>query len=183
MGILGNAKDKVGDFFGKLGDLKDLLTGALTDAINGIGTAFGTVFGGLWNVVKAPLNLIIGGINDLISGLDSIKFTVPGWVPGVGGKGFKIDIPKIPLLATGGDIHDNGPVIVGERGPEMLSGMAGARVTPLPAGLSSAAGGLGGSGGPITINITTRLDGRVVAQQLVQHIPSAVRNATGARAF
>ena len=40
-------------------------------------------------------------------------------------------ITKLPGLANGGDITKSGQVIVGERGPEMLSLPSGARVTPL----------------------------------------------------
>jgi hypothetical protein len=38
---------------------------------------------------------------------------------------------KIPKLAKGGNILDNGSVLVGESGPEILSNIKGAKVTPL----------------------------------------------------
>ena len=41
----------------------------------------------------------------MIGGLNKIK--VPGWVPGLGGKG--INIPKIPKLAQGGFVKANTP--------------------------------------------------------------------------
>src|SRR5690606_39469887 len=47
-----------------------------------------------------PLNSIIGMVNGFISGLNKIK--LPDWLPGVGGKG--INISKIPMLATGGNV-------------------------------------------------------------------------------
>ena len=49
-------------------------------------------------VIKAPINALIGLINVFISGLNKIK--IPNWVPIVGGKG--INIPEIPYLARGG---------------------------------------------------------------------------------
>lgn len=45
---------------------------------------------------KWYINLYIKGINWLISMLNRISFTIPEWVPGVGGKHFGISIPQIP---------------------------------------------------------------------------------------
>ena len=55
----------------------------------------------MWAIAKAPLNLIIRGINSLIRGANKIKFDVPDWVPGIGGKSLGFSIPQIPLLAKG----------------------------------------------------------------------------------
>lgn len=38
---------------------------------------------------------------------------------------------KVPGLATGGDVRDDGVFLVGENGPELMSNKRGARVTPL----------------------------------------------------
>ena len=66
-----------------------------TDAKEKIGVAFH----GVIEVVKAPVNWIIDGINWFIRGLNKIK--IPDWVPGkLGGLG--INIPEIPNLARGG---------------------------------------------------------------------------------
>ena len=50
----------------------------------------------------------------IIDLLNSLKFTVPDWVPEFGGKSFslnipKISVPKIPYLATGAVIPPNAP--------------------------------------------------------------------------
>ncbi len=66
-----------------------------------------SVFGGLKQILLAPINALIEGINQLIKGVNKIKFDVPNWVPGIGGNrwGFNLKtIPKIQL-AKGGIIN------------------------------------------------------------------------------
>jgi hypothetical protein len=132
--------EKVFGFTGKLWEtsLKPILTNIL-DFISNVFTgnmagAFENLTGmikGIWDgiveIIKIPLNYVIGMINKFIDGLNNVQ--VPDWVPAVGGKG--INIPKIPKLAKGGDIVEAGTVMVGEAGPELLTLPEGARVTPL----------------------------------------------------
>ena len=82
------------------------------------------------NIVKAPINLVIGIINAfiaaietalnwVISGINKISFKVPDWVPGIGGKKFgfnlsKIDWGRIPYLAKGGVVTGPTPAMIGE---------------------------------------------------------------------
>ena len=63
-------------------------------------------------------------------------------VGGAAGGGLFGGISKLLGFADGGIIPTNGPVIVGERGPEILSGAAGRTVTPNSA-----------LGGTVTYNI------------------------------
>lgn len=74
------------------------------------------IFKGAWNDIVSTLegavNLIIRGLNWLISQMNKIKFTVPDWVPGVGGESIGINIPSIsqvhiPRLAQGAVIPPN----------------------------------------------------------------------------
>lgn len=66
-------------------------------------------------VVRNIFNGIAKAWNNTIGKLD---FTVPSWVPGVGGKGFKA--PKIPMLADGGIVTGPTLAIIGEAGPEAV---------------------------------------------------------------
>lgn len=64
------------------------------------------------DLINGLLRAIAGGINGVISSLNSIKITVPKWVPQYGGKtyGFSIptvSAPTIPHLATGAVIPPN----------------------------------------------------------------------------
>lgn len=104
-----------------------VFTGDWSRAWQGVVDIFGGIFDTLVALAKAPLNMVIGLVNGAIKGLNNIK--VPDWVPGLGGKG--INIPTIPLLATGGHVLE-GQAIVGEAGPELLSVTNGkTTVTPL----------------------------------------------------
>ncbi|KNF08557.1 hypothetical protein CLPU_6c00430 [Gottschalkia purinilytica] len=83
----------------------------------GIGGFFTSIFNGVLGVFKGVINWIIGGINTVINAVNGINFTVPDWVPGVGGQKFGINIPNVPTFAKGGIA--NQASIFGEAGPEM----------------------------------------------------------------
>lgn len=82
----------------------------LTPVVKGIKIIFEDVFGGLFNIVKVPINFVIDGLNKFIKALNKIK--VPDWVPLVGGKG--INIPLIQRLRVGIDSvpYDEMPAIL-----------------------------------------------------------------------
>lgn len=88
-------------FDGILKVFKGIFTGDMKMVLEGFKQIFKGVFDSLWSIAKAPLNLIIRGINMLIRGANKIKFDVPDWVPGLGGKQFGFNIPQIPLLNVG----------------------------------------------------------------------------------
>jgi hypothetical protein len=72
-------------------------------------------FKAMLNIVKAVFNGIASAWNNSVG---KIKFTVPGWVPGLGGKGF--DMPDIPMLANGGIVTGPTLAMIGEAGPEAV---------------------------------------------------------------
>lgn len=127
-------------FDGVIDFIRGVFTGDWERAWKGVQNIFGGIFDGLVALAKAPINLVIGilngaigGINKLIQGLNKIRFDVPDWVPGLGGKSFGINIGtigKIPYLAKGG-ILSRGSAIVGEAGPELLT-MMGSRAIVQP---------------------------------------------------
>ena len=86
--------------------------------------------------IKGYVNLLIGALNLMIRGANMISIKVPNWVPGIGGKGWSLDIPEIPKLAKGGIVRSPTLALIGEAGPEA--------VVPL---------GRGGGVGGVTINI------------------------------
>lgn len=85
--------------------LMNFITGVFTAdwerAWDGVKDIFKGVFDSLWGIVRAPLNMIIDGVNSMIDGLNKISIDVPDWVPGMGGRSFGINIPKIPRLDVG----------------------------------------------------------------------------------
>ena len=100
---------------------KGIFTGDMKTTLEGFKQIFKRVFDSLWSIAKAPLNLIIRGINWLIKGANKIHFDTPDWVPGIGGKTFGINIPQIPLLAKGGVISQPTQAIIGEAGRESVA--------------------------------------------------------------
>lgn len=97
-----DAWDNVKDFFSDIWEgIKDVFSGVgdfFKDVFEGAKNAIKTVWDGLAAIVKAPINVLIDGLNLFIKGLNKIQ--IPDWVPGVGGYG--INIPTIPRLYRGG---------------------------------------------------------------------------------
>lgn len=99
---------------------KGIFTGDMKTVLEGFKQIFKGVFDSLWAIAKAPLNMVIRGINWLIRGANKIHFDTPDWVPGIGGKTFGINISQIPLLAKGGVISQPTQAIIGEAGREAV---------------------------------------------------------------
>jgi hypothetical protein len=89
-----------------------------------------TVFKTVFNGIARAWNGTVG----------KLSFSIPDWVPGIGGKGF--DMPDIPMLANGGIVTGPTLALIGEgNGPEA--------VIPL-----SRMGEFGmGGGSSVTINV------------------------------
>ena len=76
---------------------------------NGISSFFSQLGNKIWGSMKGALNNIIRGFNSMINSLNSkLKFSVPSWVPMIGGNSFGINIPNLPYLNTGGYIKGEG---------------------------------------------------------------------------
>ena len=91
------------------------------------------------DVITAPFRAAFRAVAGLWNNtVGKLSFSVPSWVPGIGGKGF--DVPDIPMLAQGGIVTGPTLAMIGERGPEA--------VIPL-----NRAGGMGMGGNTITVNV------------------------------
>lgn len=109
---------KVSDWFTE--NVTTPFENAWESAFNKVKKVAKSVFDGLVDVVKRPINTMIDGINALFSGLNKLG--------GLGGKALKalgIDfeiksIPSIPKLARGGIVDSPTIAQVGEAGKEMV---------------------------------------------------------------
>lgn len=87
---------------------------------------------GVWDGIKkgiaACINKIIDALNGLIRGMNKIRFSVPDWVPVIGGKSWGFNLPTIPYvaLAEGGEVVRPTFALLGEAGRE----------TVIPAGIT-----------------------------------------------
>lgn len=84
-----------------------------------------SVINGILVGTESLINGILKGLNWLIGGINKIKFDVPDWVPGIGGKtlGFnlkEINMVSLPRLAKGGIIDQPTVAMVGEAGKEAV---------------------------------------------------------------
>lgn len=117
---------------------------------NGIKATMGFVA----NVITAPFRTAFNAIASLWNKtIGKLSFTVPSWVPLLGGKGF--DVPDIPMLANGGIVTSPTIAMIAERGPEA--------VIPL-----NRAGGMVG-GANITVNVQGA-DPNAVVQALQRYV-------------
>lgn len=105
-------------FQGLINFITGVFSGSWSSAWSGVVQVFGGIFNGLVGLVKAPINAVIGLVNSAINVLNGISVTIPDWVPAVGGKTFGINLPNIPMLATGG--FTDGVSIAGEEGMEAV---------------------------------------------------------------
>ena len=105
------------------------------------------LFNGYMNFYKAIFNGIAKLWNNTIG---KIEFSIPSWVPVIGGKQFKV--PDIPMLAEGGIVNKPTLAMIGERGPEA--------VVPLDR--------YRGGGGGITVNINSTVADASLPDKIVQ---------------
>lgn len=97
--------------------ISGVFTGDWKKAWEGIVNIFKGIFEGVGGVIKGVVNVAIdlingmmsvitNGLNFVIKAMNKIQFTIPDWIPGIGGQTWGINIPiltapQIPKLATG----------------------------------------------------------------------------------
>lgn len=96
--------------------ISGVFTGDWEKAWEGVSDIFGSIWNGIKEMFKIPINWIIDGINGFLRGLNRIQ--IPDWVPLVGGKGFSFGM--IPRLATGGIVSSPTTALIGENGAEAI---------------------------------------------------------------
>lgn len=170
-----NLKDNI------LGGIIQFIKGAFTGDWNSAWDGVKKVFKGIWNsiviIAESAVNAIIKGLNWLISKINTIKFTVPSWVPGVGGKSIgghlsSLSEVHLPRLATGAVIPPNKEflAVLGDQ-------KSGTNIeTPLATMVEAFKQAMAESGsGPTTVVI--QLDGKEIARSTVKNINNMTRAA------
>jgi len=118
-----------------------------------------TYFTGVFNIYKSLFNGIAKMWNNTIG---KLEFTIPKWVPVIGGNGFSV--PDIPYLADGGIVTGPTLAMIGERGPEA--------VIPLSGRNSGIGGGIN-----ITVNAGLVSTPAQIGQQIIEAIQKAQRQS------
>lgn len=197
-GIIDVANSVIDALKGVIDFVVGVFTGNWNRAWEGIKKTFKGIWDAMVNIVKTPVNLIIDIINGLISGvvsgvntvikaINSISFTIPNWVPGIGGKGIGFNLktltaPKIPRLATGTVVPANYGeflAILGDnkREPEVVS-----PVSAMKQAFKEAMAEMGGAGTNM-MHVTIKLpNGKVLFDEVVR-ADKEYRKETGKSAF
>lgn len=122
--IIGVVSDVVGGIIKTLRGVVDFIVGVFTGNWEKAWNGVKNIFTGLWDSVagifKGVINVVIDVINAIISGINKLHWSVPDWVPLIGGKEFGFSIPKIPKLARGGIIDSPTYAMIGEAGKEAV---------------------------------------------------------------
>ena len=97
-------------------------TGNWKAAWNGVKDVVKSAVNGIITILNAMLTGIGNGLNSIVRAANSLSFTLPEWIPGLGGKSFKpgisyVTVPKIPKLAQGAVLPANHPflAVVGDQ--------------------------------------------------------------------
>jgi hypothetical protein len=140
--------------------------------LSAVGDFFKTAINFYIELWEGFINFFIGGINKIIEGLNRIRFTVPDWVEGIGGKSIGINIPLIPRvslprLAEGGIVKARPGGIIANIG----EGRYDEAVVPLKPGM-----GLGNTYN-ITVNAGVGTNGPEVGEAIVRAIKKYERNS------
>lgn len=99
----------------------------ISGVMNTILSIISGIWGGIYNVARSYINFIlsgiqgmvngiIGGFNSMIRALNHLHFSIPDWVPGLGGKSLGFNLSTIsrvslPRLATGAVLPANQPFL------------------------------------------------------------------------
>ena len=182
-GFVGIAVDVANGVLEALNGVLNFLIGVFSGdwerAWDGIGQVFTGAWNGIVGALEGAINLIIRGVNWLISQLNKVSFSIPDWVPAIGGKSFGFNIPKIsevsiPRLATGSVIPPNREFLAvlgdNKKETEVVSPLSTMKQAVLEAMRES-----GISDG--TITVVVNLDGKEVARNSVKHINNMTRQA------
>ena len=164
--------------------LVQFISGVFTQDWNMAWEGVKNIFKGAWNgvvsLLEGAVNIIIRGLNWLISQMNKISFDIPSWVPGVGGKNFGINIPKItefqiPRLAAGAVIPPNREFLA-VLGDQRSGTNIEAPLDTIQQALVQAMREIGiTSGGTQTINLV--VDGRTLAKVIVPQINRMTQQA------
>ncbi len=147
--------------------------------VQGIADVIKSIINAIIGTVEGVANAVVAAVNTMIRAINSISFTVPDWVPGVGGNSVGFNIPEInkisiPRLATGAVIRGGDPfmAILGDQ-PAGVTNIE----TPLPTmvdAFKQAIAEMGGIGGreSIPVNINLNYDGETFARLSISDILS-----------
>lgn len=128
------------------------------EVIDGVAGVIKAIINAIIGVVEGMANAVVAAINTMIRAINTINFTVPDWVPGVGGNSVGFDIPEInkisiPRLADGAVIRGGDPfmAVLGDQRHGQTN--VEAPLATIEKAVTNAINKNGGMGGEITVKV------------------------------
>ena len=123
----------IGDFSSSLGNILSSVGGTLYDILSNVGSTLFDFLGSLGSSLGDIIGMLGSSLGDVLSSVGGMFGGSSGGGGGILSTLFDIGASLFGF-AGGGVIPNNGPVLVGEKGPELLYGSQGAAVVPMGAG-------------------------------------------------
>lgn len=128
------------------------------EVIDGVAGVIKGIINAIIGVVEGMANAVVAAINTVIRAINTINFTVPDWVPGVGGNSVGFNIPEInkisiPRLADGAVIRGGNPfmAVLGDQRHGQTN--IEAPLATIEKAVTNAMNKNGGMGGEITVKV------------------------------
>lgn len=124
--LIGNAIKGISSIFKNVVEMiKNIINGDWKAAWNNMKAIIKAPINGILSGIEIMVNSIIGGLNKMIKAINKLEFTMPDWVPIVGGKSLGFEIKEIkevfiPRLANGGITTGSTLANIGEAGREAV---------------------------------------------------------------
>lgn len=157
-----------------------VFTGDWDTAWEGVKNIFKGVLDICITTIESAVNLIIQGLNWLVSQINKIQFSVPDWVPGIGGKTLSPNIPaisevKLPRLAMGAVIPPNREFMA-VLGDQKTGTNIEAPLSEIEKAVENVLDRQGGGNQrPVQVNLV--VDGKTLARVIVPNINDMTRQA------
>lgn len=163
--------------FGALGSIDerwyavwDCMREGVIETWNGMWDSLREIINSIIEGIETMANAVISAVNGMIQAINNMSFSIPDWIPALGGKSFSlnlrtIDSINIPRLANGGITTGSTIANIGEAGREAVLPLEN-NLDYLDAFADKIAGKMGNAAG--AVDLTVNLDGKTVYKRMVQ---------------
>lgn len=128
------------------------------EVIDGVSGVIKAIINNVIGIIEGMANAVVAAINTMIRAINTINFTVPNWIPGVGGNSVGFNIPEvnkvsIPRLADGAVIRGGDPfmAVLGDQRHGQTN--VEAPLATIEKAVTNAMNKNGGMGGEITVKV------------------------------
>lgn len=177
-GIIGVWQDVVDWFTTNITDpLKNLfdtlwtnISDFASEKFNSITETINSIVNGVKGVINGMIEAVEKGINWIVDGANKISFSVPNWVPGIGGNSFGINIPHadLPRLATGTVVPARAGEFLAMLGDNNRETEVVSPLSTMKQALKEALLEVGGNSGNVTVQVIAQVNRRVLFEEVIE---------------